>query len=187
MTFDWLKTLLGDAYTEDIDKQISAEIGKGFVARADFNSKNDELKTANDTIKGLKEAAKKFDGQDVEGLKTQLSTLQTKYAIDLEAVRKASAIDIALANSKAKNGKAARALLDLDAVKLDGNKLLGFDDQLETLKKSDPWLFEADTTKQDDGTGVHVDTGAEHGQGGSAEPSDGVTAAFAALNPDLKL
>ena len=32
-------------YTEDIDKQISAEIGKGFVARADFNSKNDELKT----------------------------------------------------------------------------------------------------------------------------------------------
>ena len=45
---------------------------QGFVARADFNSKNDELKTANDTIKGLQEAAKKFDGQDVEGLKTQL-------------------------------------------------------------------------------------------------------------------
>ena len=147
---EWLKTILGDHYTEDIDKQISAEIGKGFVARADFNSKNDELKTANDTIKGLQEAAKKFDGQDVEGLKTQLSTLQTKYDTDIAAVRKASAIDIALANSKAKNGKAARALLDLD-------------------------------------TGVHVDTGAEHGQGGSAEPSDGVTAAFAALNPDLKL
>ena len=185
---EWLKTILGDHYTEDIDKQISAEIGKGFVARADFNSKNDELKTANDTIKELQKAAKKFDGQDVEGLKNQLSTLQTKYAIDLEAVRKASAIDIALANSKAKNGKAARALLDLDAVKLDGNKLLGFDDQLEALKKSDPWLFDTtDTNPGQDGTGVHVDTGAEHGQGGSAAPSDGVTAAFAALNPDLKL
>ena len=138
---EWLKTILGDHYTEDIDKQISAEIGKGFVARADFNSKNDELKTANDTIKGLQEAAKKFDGQDVEGLKTQLSTLQTKYDTDIAAVRKASAIDIALANSKAKSGKAARALLDLDAVKLDGDKLLGFDDQLEALKKSDPWLL----------------------------------------------
>ena len=34
---EWLKTILGDHYTEDIDKQISAEIGKGFVARADFN------------------------------------------------------------------------------------------------------------------------------------------------------
>lgn len=102
---EWLKTILGDHYTEDIDKQISAEIGKGFVARADFNSKNDELKTANDTIKGLQESAKKFDGQDVEGLKTQLSTLQTKYDTDIAAVRKASAIDIALANSKAKNGQ----------------------------------------------------------------------------------
>ena len=50
---EWLKTIRGDHYTEDIDKQISAEIGKGFVARADFNSKNDELKTANDTIKEL--------------------------------------------------------------------------------------------------------------------------------------
>ena len=26
---EWLKTILGDHYTEDIDKQISAEIGKG--------------------------------------------------------------------------------------------------------------------------------------------------------------
>ena len=34
---DWLKTILGDAYTEEIDKRISAEIGKGFVARTDFN------------------------------------------------------------------------------------------------------------------------------------------------------
>ena len=27
MTFDWLKTLLGDAYTEDTDKAVAAEIG----------------------------------------------------------------------------------------------------------------------------------------------------------------
>lgn len=185
---EWLKTILGDHYTEGIDKQISTEIGKGFVARADFNAKNDELKTANTTINSLRDAAKKFEGADIDGLKNQLSALQTKYDTDIAAVRKASAIDIALANSKAKNGKAARALLDLDAVKLDGDKLLGFDDQLEALKKSDPWLFEAtDATAGQDGTGVHVDTGAEHGQGGSAAPSDGVTAAFAALNPDLKL
>ena len=34
---DWLKPILGDAYTEEIDSKIAAEIGKGFVARADFN------------------------------------------------------------------------------------------------------------------------------------------------------
>lgn len=186
---EWLKTILGDHYTEDIDKQISAEIGKGFVARADFNAKNEELKTANTTIKDLQDAAKKFEGADVDGLKKQLDTLQGKYDADIAAVRKASAIDLALATSKAKNGKAARALLDLDAVKLDGDKLLGFDDQLEALKKSDPWLFEAAETTQPGaaGAGLTVNTGGEHGDGGKAQETDGVTAAFAALNPGLKL
>lgn len=77
---EWLKTILGDHYTEDIDKQISTEIGKGFVARADFNAKNDELKTANTTINSLRDAAKKFEGADIDGLKNQLSALQTKRA-----------------------------------------------------------------------------------------------------------
>ena len=36
-------------------------------------------------------------------------------------------------------------------------------------------------------TGVTVYTGAEHGAGGNAGEEDGVTAAFASLNPDLKL
>ena len=31
---DWLKPILGDAYTEEIDSKIAAESGKGFVARA---------------------------------------------------------------------------------------------------------------------------------------------------------
>jgi len=41
MALEWLKTILGDAYSDDIDKKVSEEIGKGFVARADlevFNS-----------------------------------------------------------------------------------------------------------------------------------------------------
>ena len=31
MTFDWLKTLLGDAYTEDIDKTVATEIGLSLI------------------------------------------------------------------------------------------------------------------------------------------------------------
>ena len=33
MALEWLKGILGDKYTEDIDKQVSAEIGKAFVLR----------------------------------------------------------------------------------------------------------------------------------------------------------
>ena len=42
---EWLKGILGEGYTEEIDRAVSAEIGKGFVAKADFDAKNTELKT----------------------------------------------------------------------------------------------------------------------------------------------
>ena len=35
---EWLKEILGTHYTEEIDKKVSAEIGRGFVAKADFNA-----------------------------------------------------------------------------------------------------------------------------------------------------
>ena len=33
----WLKEIIGDAYTEDMDAAACQAIGKDFVARADFN------------------------------------------------------------------------------------------------------------------------------------------------------
>jgi len=47
---EWLKTVLGDSYTEDIDKKISQEIGKNFVARADYNTLNETKKTLETSI-----------------------------------------------------------------------------------------------------------------------------------------
>lgn len=41
----WLKEILGDGYTDEFDKKISQEIGKSFVAKSDFNAKNESLKT----------------------------------------------------------------------------------------------------------------------------------------------
>lgn len=157
------------------DSDINAE--KGNTARIQGG-----LDTANTTIKTLQDTVKKYNGVDVEALRQQLGTLQTKYDTDIAAVRRDSAIDLALSGRRAKNSKAARALLNLEAIKLDGDKLTGLDDQLETLQKENPWLFE------DEGGagGMQVNTGGEHGTGGNAD-ADGVTAAFARLNPGLKI
>ena len=43
---EWLKNILADKYTEDIDKQISQEIGKNFVSKVDFNAKAEAIKNA---------------------------------------------------------------------------------------------------------------------------------------------
>lgn len=140
-----------------------------------------ELAAARKTIEDLQNAAKDFEGVDVGALKKQLSDLQTKYDADIAAIRRDSAIDLALSGRRAKNSKAARALLDLDSIKMDGDKLTGLDEQLETLQKENPWMFEDERKNS-----VQVNTGGEHGTGGSVD-ADGVTAAFARLNPGLKI
>lgn len=140
-----------------------------YVGKEKFDAKEAELATATATMKQLQDTTKKFEGVDVEKLKSEIKDLQTKYDTDLSATKRSSAIDVALMGAKAKNAKALKALLNLDEVKLDGDKLLGLDAQLEGLKKSDPYMFDADGTGGAEGTKAKVDTGGEHGQGGSPE------------------
>lgn len=128
-----------------------------------------ELEAANKTIKGLQDAAKKYDGVDVDGLKQQLTDAQAKYNTDVAQLRLDSAVDLALAKAHARNGKAVRALLDMDKVQYKDGTLSGLDDQLAALKTSDAWAF-------DDGPagtgGVKVSTGTEHsGTMGTAGPA----------------
>lgn len=65
MAFEWLKGILGDKYTEDIDKQVSAEIGKAFVSKTDFNTKNTELKNAKDALSDANKTIEGFKSMDV--------------------------------------------------------------------------------------------------------------------------
>lgn len=162
LTFAQLSEKLKDS------KEIKlANLASGqYVDKAKLDDKITELGTANTTIKNLQDAVKKFDGVDVDGLRTSLETLQTKYDGDLAAAKLDSALGLALVTAKAKNPKLAKAALDLSAVKLDGDKLLGLDDQITKLKETDAYLFEIDAPG-----GAHVDSGAGHGSGGGADYS----------------
>ena len=51
---------------------------------------------------------------------------------------------MALRDAAAKNPKAVKALLDKEKLKLDGETLLGLEDQLKTLRESDAYLFGED-------------------------------------------
>ena len=43
--------MLGEAYTDEVDAKVSAEIGKSFVTKADFNQVNTAKKKAEDDVK----------------------------------------------------------------------------------------------------------------------------------------
>lgn len=75
-------------------------------------------------------------------------------------------LEKALSNAGAKNPKAVKALLDVENIKLDGETLLGLDDQLTALKESDAYLFGDDEPPGLKGRKPH--------EGGGGEPT-GIT------------
>ena len=83
-----------------------------------------------------------------EALKKQLEEAIIKNkqdaeqaAAELSAYKKDNAINMLLIKLGAKNTKAVKALLNMDAISLDGDHVIGLQDQLTALKESDAYLF----------------------------------------------
>jgi hypothetical protein len=176
---EWLKKILGEAYTDEIDKEVSAEIGKAFVARSDFNALNEEKKSLINQLSERDtqlEELKKIDAKSLQAEITRLQgenkTAAEKYKADLEAVKLNAALDTAILSAKGKNAKAIKALLDVSKLKLkEDGSLEGLD--LEALKTSDPYLFDEVQQSGNDGnnqqqSGLRLGSGANHG--GSNNP-----------------
>lgn len=145
---DWLKTILGEAYTEEIDGKVSAEIGKAFVSKADFNTLNRTKKQLEADIAERDRKIGELEAVDTEGLQGKVNEWERKYNEDTQALqakldRQAldHLVDMGLSAAKAKNLKAARALLDFDKITLENDALKGFDEQLKTAVGENPYLF----------------------------------------------
>lgn len=152
-----LEQLLEMGLDEEIAKKVleahKEAIKDNYVPIARFNEINEEKKELknqlDDRDKQLQELKVKAAGNEELTAKiTELEELnnQTKeeYENKIAALRKETAIELALKDEKAKNVKAVKALLDLEKVSLDGDNILGLEEQLKGLKESDPYLFGED-------------------------------------------
>ena len=77
---DILTQLFGEAVTDDAMKQFNAELGKKFVAKADFNAKVEEVKTLKGDKKTLEEEISKLNenANGNEDVKKELEALKAK-------------------------------------------------------------------------------------------------------------
>ena len=155
---EWLKNILGDGYTDEVDAKVSAEIGKNFVSKADFNQVNAAKKKAEDDVKTRDqqlETLKKSTG-DTAALQEQITTLQTQnaeakktYEAELARVRLDGAVEAALTAAGAKNNTAVKALLAdflKDAKLDDSGAVKGLAAEIDTLAKADATAFLFNTT-----------------------------------------
>ena len=79
-----LTQLFGDAVTDEAMKQFNAELGKKFVAKADFNAKVEEVKTLKGEKKTLEDEVTRLNenASGNEDVKKELEALKAKIDAD---------------------------------------------------------------------------------------------------------
>ena len=183
---EFLKEILGDGYTAEIDQKISAEIGKRFVGRDDYNSKNEatkalkaQLDEATKTIQEMQE-----QGKDIEAVRKSAQEWEEKYkAAQKEAEQKVaevqfqSILDRAIGRARGRNTKAIAALLDMEELKSSKNQEHDVEAALSALKEENGYLFEEEETPPSIATG----TGSVQANGGNADEA-ALRAAFGLPN-----
>ncbi len=212
---EWLKTILGDAYTPEIDTAVSQEIGKGFVSRTDCNAKATKVTELEAQVGQLTESAKTYTTQlaelkksagDTEALtkkitemEEQAKTDKANYEKELAKVKLMAAVDAELTAAGSKNNTAVKAVLGdflQDAKIVDGKvtaKVSGesvtLAARIEALKKdtSTDFLF-GSVTREGWKPGEGGDGGGKPAGGKKpSEMSYSELSEYLAANPDAKL
>lgn len=213
---EWLKTILGDAYTDEIDKAVTQEIKKGYAPQADLDAKDRKVKELETQVGQLEESAKTHaasladlkklvgDKETLEKkigeLEEQAKTDKAAYEKELAQVKLLSAVDAELTAAGSRNNTAVRAVLAdfLTSAKLVDGKVTGKIDgeaatlagRIEALKKdaSTDFLFGAAPKYNGWKPGEGGDGGGKPAGGKKpSEMSYSELADYLAANPDAKL
>lgn len=153
---DWLKEILTKAGVEEekvttIIESAKKEVPTYYVPKNDFNEKVTEVKnlsTEKQTLSSQLEELKKVDptklNEEIEKLQKANKDLEANSKKELADVKRISAIDLAIANSKTIDAISLKAHLDLDKISYDEKTgvLTGFEDQVNSIRESKKYLFE---------------------------------------------
>ncbi|MES9767577.1 phage scaffolding protein [Bacillus altitudinis] len=153
-----LKELLGDdLYAQVVEKAGDQKIdivsnGQWFPKER-FDAVNNEKKELKNQLderdQQLSTLQKQAKGNEelqnaIEQLQEENKKVSEEYQQKLEKQAFEFAIESALRDAKARNIKSVKANLNVEDLKLAGDKVIGLDEQLTALKESDGYLFETE-------------------------------------------
>ena len=167
------KELMNRGLSDEHADIVLEMIKDSFVPLYRFNEINDKMKSyksqLDDKTAEVETLTKKVGDTDklnkeIKDLKDANSKAAGEHASALASLKKSNAIDGVLRDSKAKNVKAVKALLDLDKITYENDTLSGLEEQIKALQESDQSKFMFETTP------VYAPKGTEPGEpsGGSA-------------------
>ena len=146
---------------EQAEKVLSAnaEQLKGFIPKSRFDEVNNtkkqlekDLKDRDVQLENLKNSSGDMETmkQTIENLQRDNKVAKDNFEAELAKFKLESAIDTTLLGSNVINTRAVKALLDMNKIKLDGDVLIGINEQIEALKNAEDskMLFKVTETKQ---------------------------------------
>lgn len=215
MKLQWMKEILGEAYTEELDARVCQAVGERFIARADFNEKNAKVKELEAQAAQLTESLKTRDRQleelkksegageelkkQIEDLSRQNKEDKVRFEKELGRVKLMAAVDGELTAAGSRNNTAVKAVLEdfLRAARVEDGKILAkvgeesitLAARLEALKKdaSTDFLFAPAARYQGWKPGESGEAGKPGGDKRPGEMTYSQLAQYLAQNPDAKL
>ena len=137
---------------EELVQKIIVLHGKDIERlKSELDAKAGEIEQLNNQLAEAGKAIEGFKEMDIDGIKKAAEEWKSKAEqAKLEADQKVQELKLehalkdALVAAKAKNPKVVKALLEMDKIKFseDGNSLEGLDEQLETIKQENDYLFD---------------------------------------------
>ena len=149
-------------------RDVTAEKTKAASLQGQVDDLTKQLNTAKDGLKA-------FEGVDVAKLQGQLTDQADSFAFD-------AALDGAIRDARGRDVKAIRGMLDVAALKASKDRTSDIKTALDALVKDKAWAFDAAP-----GGYPNVKDGGEAAARGKGGMVDGVEAAFASMNPNLKV
>ena len=133
---------------EEKKKGLESEMPENYREAQELMELNTELEGVKGQLSQANEQIAGFKELDIEGVKQKAAEWEQKYnqaaedsAREIEQLKFDFALDRELTKAQARNPKAVKALLDRDALKYDKGKIIGLEEQLETLKKGEDSAF----------------------------------------------
>lgn len=180
---EWLKAILDKAEIKEgklnvdaLMSTINAEAPKNVIPKSEYNNVNKQLKTANETIEGLKKNNSDNETlqKTIKDHEETIKNLEKKHTDDLVNLKKDSAINQALIKAKAKYPDVAAKLIDKEKVLInEDGTISGLEEQIKANKENYKDMFETE----------NVDTAYVYSpQSGSSGVSTGATSFVDIIN-----
>ena len=179
---DWIKMILekhtkedGTVDVEAANKEIDAEFPKNAVPKTDFNSKAEELKTANETLTTLQK-----NNKDNEELQTKISEYETKMQqLESERAEERKTFTIKEALTKAGVADVDYMMFKLGQLETDkdGN-VVDLDNKVKALQEANPTFFKPADPAPGQPNGYKVSDNKLQGGSGDPKPEQAATEAF---------